>query len=138
MLDIYSLVQKLVGSSLLLWGLAIIINKHIIPSYFKTFVEKEDETLTYLTAGMFLTMGLIIVWTHNDWYLDIPIIITILGWVLVIKAMLWILFPKYMVLFSKKFKPLVLKTWFRIVYGVVLILIGILILLAESLISFDF
>ena len=129
LIDMYSLVESVVGSSLIIWGLALIVNQRIIQSFFNTFIDIENnETLGYLTASMFLILGLITIWVHNDWYWGIAIIVTLMGWILTIKASLWLLFPLYLSWLTKKFSPLVLNFWFRIVYGSVTLILGLLIL----------
>ena len=128
LIDMYSLVESVVGSTLVIWGLALIVNKHIIKSFFDTFTNIEDnETLSYLTATMFLVLGLITVWVHNDWYLNSTIIVTVLGWLLIIKASLWLLFPKFIANFGKKLSYLILNSWFRLGYGVAIVILGLLV-----------
>ena len=129
LIDMYSLVESVVGSSLIIWGLALIVNQRIIQSFFNTFINiKNNETLSYLTASMFLILGLITIWVHNDWYWGIAIIVTLMGWILTIKASLWLLFPLYFSWLTKKFFPFTLNFWFRIVYGLVTLILGLLIL----------
>ena len=132
--DIYELIESVIGSSLIIWGLALIINKHIIKSFFETFTNIEkNEALTLLTASMFLILGLITVWAHNDWY-SLSIIVTLIGWLITIKSSLWLFFPKQLAEISKKFANLILKSWFRFAYGIAIILIGLLILGKEFLV----
>ena len=134
--DMYLLVEKLTGSSMILWGAAVLANPNIILSLYKTFTKKEEnETLIYITAGMFLTFGLIIVWTHNEWYLTPSLLVTLIGWILVFKAMLWILFPSFLIKFTKKFFPLISNKWFTVIYSLLLIGLGLFILFTEKLFS---
>ena len=128
LIDMYSLVESVVGSTLIIWGLAVIINKHIIRSFFDTFTNVEKNgTFIYFTVCMFLTLGLITVWVHNDWNWSFTIIVTLLGWIITIQTSLWLLFPRFLANLTKKFSPLVHKTWFRIGYGVIAIVLGLLI-----------
>ena len=132
--DLYSLVEKLTGSSMVLWGLALLINPKILLSFYNIFTKKEEnETFLYLTAGMFLTFGLIIVWIHNDWYLAPSVIVTAIGWFLILKAMFWISFPSFAIKLIKKFYKLIASKWFPPVYGLGLMILGFLILLADRL-----
>lgn len=126
--DIYDLTESVIGSAMVIWGLALLINKHIIKSFFETFTNIEkNEILILLTASMFLILGLITVWTHNDWY-SLSLIVTLIGWLITIKSSLWLLFPRQLAKISKRFANLILKSWFRFVYGAVTLLIGLLIL----------
>ena len=134
-IDLYFLVEKLTGSSMFLWGLALFINPKILISFFNVFVEneKENEVLRYFIAGLFLTFGLIIVWVHNDWHPSSSLLVTLVGWILIIKAMLWISFPRFFSKIGKKFfKNIVESTWFAYAYSLGLILVGLFILLADQ------
>lgn len=126
--DIYSLVESVVASTLIIWGVALIVNKHIIQSFVDTFTNIEtNETLSYLTATMFLILGLITIGVHNDWYWGPALIVTLIGWILVFKASGWLLFPKIAAGLAKRYSHLILNSWFHFVYGAVIILLGLII-----------
>jgi len=127
--DIYSLVESVIASTLIIWGVALVVNKHIIQSFVDTFTNIEtNETLSYLTATMFLILGLITVVVHNDWYMGPSLVVTLIGWILIFKASLWLLFPKTAVSLAKKYSHLILNSWFHFVYGAVIILLGLIVL----------
>ena len=136
-IDLYPLVEKVTASSLILWGIALLINPKIIISLYKTFTNKEkNETLTYFVAGTFLVFGLIIVWIHNDWYWAPSLIVTVLGWILIFKAMFWICFPDKAINFTKKFYGFVENKrfiWFVYAYALLLIAVGLFVLFADTL-----
>ena len=133
--DIYDLIESVMGSLMVLWGLILLLNKSILKSFFETFTNVEkNEVLVLLTASMFLILGLITVWAHNDWY-SLSLIVTLIGWLVTIKSSLWLCFPKQLAKITKKFSNLVLKSWFRFVYGFALILIGLLILGKDLLLN---
>ena len=129
LIDMYSLVESVAGSALLIWGLAFMLNGHIVQSFFDTFTNiEENETLSYLTASMFMILGLITVWVHNDWHFSITVIVTLLGWILTIKSTLWLFFPHFFARLAKKFSPLILNLWFRLSYGAFIIVLALAIL----------
>ena len=131
--DLYSLVENVIASAFILGGIALTINSNIIRALFDTFTNIEkNEGLIYLTAWMFLMLGLITVWVHNDWYLGYSILITLFGWILVIKASLWLLFARHIVNLAKKMSFIVKSRWFHIVYGLALLLIGVFILIKQN------
>ena len=132
-IDLYSLVENVIASAFMIGGLAITINSNIVRSLFNTFTDIENnEALIHLTAWMFLMLGLITVWVHNDWFIDYSLIITLFGWILVVKASLWLLIPKHIVRLAKKMSFIVLSKWFHIVYGLVLILIGLFVFINQN------
>ncbi len=127
--DIYSLTESVVGSALIIWGLALLINKHILQSFVDTFTNIEDnETLSYLTASMFLILGLITTAVHNDWYWSSSLIVTLIGWILILKAGFWLFFPKIAARLAKKMSHLILSSWFRFVSAGGIIFLGLIVL----------
>ena len=132
--DMYSLVENVIASAFIIGGVAIAVNSNIVRSLFDTFTDIErNEALTHLTAWMFLILGLITVWVHNDWYMDYSLVITVFGWILVIKASLWLLIPKPLIRLAKKMSFIVENRWFHIVYGLLLVLIGLFVLIKQNM-----
>ena len=128
-MDIYSLVECILGGVLFLWGLAAVCNVLTFQNAVNILFKKDELSsfLTHLFALMILPLGLAIVFTHNDWVLDFPIIVTVIGWVWTVKATLWLIIPRLM---KKAFLPVVpyiLNTWFIRIYGTVLMAIGLFI-----------
>ena len=129
LIDMYSLVETVIGSALLIWGIAVLVNKHVINVYMETFTNvEENEILIYFIASLFLILGLITVWVHNDWYLDTTILVTLIGWCLTLKSSLWLLFPKYFSKMTKQCSVFTSHSLFRWSYGIFVIIIGLLIL----------
>ena len=129
LIDMYSLAESVIACALIVWGLAIFVNPQIIPSFLDTFINVEkNQTLLYLSSGMFLTLGLITIWVHNDWYLGVSVIVTLIGWLLTIKSSLWLLFPSQLARLTKKLYPFVSQTWFRIMYATINLVLALVIL----------
>ena len=134
LIDMYSLVESVIASAFMIGGLAITVNSHIVRSLFDAFTDIEkNSALIHLTAWMFLILGLITVWTHNDWYFGYPIIITLFGWILLIKASLWLLIPRHLIRLAKKMSFIIKSSWFHIVYGLALLLIGLFIFIKQHM-----
>ena len=128
LIDLYSLVENVIASAFIIGGIAIIANSSIPRSLFDTFTDIENnQGLIYLTAWMFLMLGLITVWVHNDWFFGYSVLITLFGWILVLKATLWLMFPKLLVRLAKKMSFIIKNRWFHIGYGASLLLIGLFI-----------
>ena len=124
--DIYSLVDVVVASVLCISGLVVLINKEVIKTFYDELTKKGNELWIYVISFSFLIAGLIVVWTHNDWYLKSPTIITTLfGWIVVIKTSFWLAFPKAIPFLLPKFKFLIFNPWFRIAYALALITLGL-------------
>ncbi len=125
--DHYSLVELVLGISFTLWGVTILINKNILTSFVKLFLsdDQEFEGISYLIATMFLILGIIIVCVHNDWYMGLSLITTVLGWILVLKCFLWLAFREFLKIKMKKMLPILLNEWMNLSYGLSLIILGI-------------
>ncbi|MGH8559844.1 MAG: hypothetical protein ACRESZ_20805 [Methylococcales bacterium] len=86
----------------------------------------EDETYRFYPLSLLiLVMGLVIVHTHNVWGLQWQVAVTLLGWLLVIKNIVYLLF-------TSRIDQFVLSTagmrlWLR-VSGVIFSLVGAILL----------
>lgn len=48
---------------------------------------------------MILVLGLTVVTLHNVWVADWPVVITVFGWIMVLKSMIYLLVPQVMTVF---------------------------------------
>lgn len=81
----------------------------------------EDKTVTVSTGYITMLLGLITVVLHNVWVWDWPVVITILGWVTLIKGIEKIGFPDRVNKKAQIFKNQ------SVIWGVVIFLIGVFI-----------
>lgn len=89
------------------FGLYLVIMALIMASkakYYRDLILRLDpyNPAIAICSSIFLLIGLSIVVVHNIWALEPRIIITILGWLIAIKSILWLSFPVGMFGFSKK------------------------------------
>lgn len=54
----------------------------------------DNAALTYLTGFIAVTFGLLIIGYHNLWVADWRVLITIIGWLALIKGLIFIVLPK--------------------------------------------
>ena len=127
--DLYSLIENVTGAGLVLWGFAVLINKSLLKSFYELVTDSEkNEALISLIATAFLIIGLSTVYTHNDWDLIPTVIVTFSGWVITVKAALWLLFPGLLAKAGRKLSPFLLNFWTRLSYGALLVIMGLLVL----------
>jgi hypothetical protein len=90
--EISTLIARFFSVSLFLVGLSHLIQ----PRLWRDFFIKIKETgVAGLIIAMYtLPQGLLIVLGHNIWVLDVPVIITICGWGMTIKSVIYALLPK--------------------------------------------
>jgi hypothetical protein len=63
---------------------------------------KERSSSVVVAAAFGLIFGLGVVLTHNIWTWESEVLVTLVGWVLVIKSILWLSFPESMANYCKK------------------------------------
>jgi hypothetical protein len=86
-------IQKLVAISYLVIGLSHIIQPRVWTKFFIMWREK-GEVGSFLSGLLHFPMGVLIVSFHNVWH-GIPLIVTIMGWGLVIKGFIYLTYPKH-------------------------------------------
>ena len=85
---------------------------------------REGEAGGLMIATFTLPLGLIVILTHNVWVWGLPVIVTLLGWAMSVKSVIYLFFPGA----ARRVMPAAgeLRKGFRIA-GAVMILLGILI-----------
>jgi uncharacterized protein YjeT (DUF2065 family) len=71
---------------------------------------------------MILVLGLTVVTLHNVWVADWPVVITVFGWIMVLKSMIYLLAPQVMTVFVA-WAEASLALWIR-VGGLLLAVLG--------------
>ena len=93
-------IARLLGPILLVIGAGILIN----PSLFRTVGTElaRSATLVYLFGVVDLAAGLAIVLTHNVWLASWRVLITLIGWLLVIRGAARVLLTEKVMVFGAK------------------------------------
>jgi hypothetical protein len=91
---------RLLGPLLLLTGAGIVLN----PKSFRTIAGEvvRSVTLVYLFGFMDLAAGLAIVLTHNVWVASWRVLITLIGWLLLIRGAVRIAAPEIVMGYAAK------------------------------------
>ncbi len=108
-------------------GIGILINHDFYKKLLEDF--SENAFALYLGGIAALVIGYLIVAFHNTWTKDLSVIITIIGWIALIKGILILIRPKIMIALTK---AIVKKEGFLKIEAVAVIIIG----LALSLLGF--
>jgi uncharacterized membrane protein len=88
-------IAKLLGPLYALVGAALMFKRQMFRAIVKDFIC--SPTLIYLAGFMGLLAGLALILTHNVWALDWRLVITLIGWVAIMRAVVTILLPHYIV-----------------------------------------
>ena len=101
-------------------GLGMLINPGFYKKLFTDFIE--NAAVMYIGGIMGLAIGYVIVAFHNTWVRDWSVIITIIGWLALVKGALILIQPKLMIALTKVFmkKEMTLK-----IEAVVIIVLGL-------------
>lgn len=99
-MDISIFWAKFLGLYCVLLGIGMLVNS----KQFKAFIiEAANNPLTIFFSGILaLIFGLLIVITHNVW-VGWPIIITVIGWVALIKGIIRLYFSRWLAGYISKF-----------------------------------
>lgn len=83
---------KLIGPLLLIVGIGVLINRDHYLAMARQFVGSTP--LMYLGAVVGMVAGLAIVLVHNVWAADWRVLITLLGWIHLIRGAATVIFPR--------------------------------------------
>ena len=93
-------IAQLLGPVYIVVGLALLLR----PQAFRVFVQEFNASgvLMYLAGFLGLLAGLALVLTHNVWAVNWRLIITLIGWVALIRALVTIFWPEQIVALGSK------------------------------------
>ena len=118
-------IAKIIGIIYTSFGIGLLLNvKH-----FKTELPKLlENTAFHIFGGLIaIIIGMLIIENHNYWEKSWTIVITLIGWIALIKGILFIAFPKITNLFKPIFNnPLFFKILAPLVFtfGLLFFFIG--------------
>jgi uncharacterized membrane protein len=128
-MDSSILLARLIGPYIIVIGVSLIFNQKIFRKIMEDF--PKNPSLVFITGILTFVAGLATVLFHNIWVADWRVIITIFGWLALIKGLLLVLLPgtllKTTKLYSDNLK-LVLVPWgIMILIGIFLTIKGYII-----------
>lgn len=126
-MDISIYLAKVLGAYMLIVGVAVLIKGKSLSKIIKELTH--GQVIQYLGGLLCLIIGLLIVSVHNIWETSpfYVLLITLIGWITVIKGAVHLLLPDKTV--DKMIKFFDNRTWF-VLWGVVSVIIGVYFLYA--------
>lgn len=84
-------IAAIIGPLYIVIGIGVFLN----PNHYSKMIEEfcRSPTLQYLGGGIALAAGLSILYFHNTWSSEWPVIITIFGWLACLKGVHLLIFP---------------------------------------------
>jgi len=113
------LIAKIIGIIYLSFGLGILINTKLYQKLLEQLLI--DPSIRILGGVMSIIIGILILEYHNVWEANWTIVISIIGWIALIKGILLLTFPKFITIV----KPIFDSEKSLRVLAVLVILIGI-------------
>ena len=94
------------------------------PSRIRAVLQAAQENVfaQYVAGIMALLIGGMIISVHNDWTLGWSVLLTVIGWIALVKGTLFILFPNVFLFFAKLRAK---SDFFFQIMGVVITLVGL-------------
>lgn len=121
-MDVALLVAKLYGAVSVALGLGMLINSKY---YKKVFVDMmKDATFMFMWSIFAIIVGLLIVLNHNVWEATWVVLVTLIGWIGLVKGVVLLVFPGIVKIFEGWFK----NTAFYIAAGFGSLVLGVIFL----------
>ena len=88
-------IARLLGPVFALIGIALLLRAETYRAIVRDFLR--SPALQYLAGFLGLFAGSAIVLTHNVWAFDWRVVITLIGWVTIVRAAVTVLWPEWIV-----------------------------------------
>ena len=116
------IIERVVALVYLIIGLSYVFHNRMWMGLSKELLEKPNSLL--LWSIQWLPLGLIVILGHNLWVADWRILITLVGWLVTLKCVLNLLFPRWSG-FVKKWSESFLRRYIT-VGGLVVAAVGVI------------
>jgi uncharacterized protein YjeT (DUF2065 family) len=113
---------QVLGIVYLAVGIGILTNPDFYKKLITEFFVSENPPAIYLSGLVALAIGYLLVTFHNIWVKDWAVIITILGWVVLVKGLFLLVLPKVSIKITNAFMGQMIK--FLTVWAIVVIVLG--------------
>jgi len=96
-ISLFTLVEQGMGYLIGIVGLSVLLKTQNWVDVLKAVCSWKKQTLvtfTLLCSFMYIPFGVGIVLIHNEWSWSSSVIITILGWIILLKMLIFLFFPE--------------------------------------------
>ena len=91
-MPIETLIERWFAIGFLIFGLSHLLHPAKWAAVFLPLRERETGPL--LLALFYLPLGLVVVLGHNVWVWGIPVVVTLAGWGMILKSVVYLLLPR--------------------------------------------
>jgi hypothetical protein len=85
------ILARIIGPVMVASAASVLLNLHAYPRLVEEFTK--SASLCYLGGFMALLMGLVVLQFHHRWELRWPVLITVIGWLCVVKGAVLMIIP---------------------------------------------
>ena len=119
-MDTSIVLAQIWGIVFVILGLSMLLNK----KWTAVAIEEmtQNQGIIWLAGLITLVMGVVLVTLNNVWTSGLPLIITILGWLTLIKGAFILLFPNFSITYYKKVNKGNIFTW----GGLIVLILGLI------------
>lgn len=116
---------QVIGCFVFLVSLAMLVHQQRVKKTMQDFLG--SHTMVAFSGNLSILLGLLVVLSHNVWVSDWPVLITLIGWFVLLQGLMRVFFPDS---FAKMMKDLMAKsgytfvTWVWLLIGLYLIWVG--------------
>ena len=125
-MDTSIFVAKIFGLCYLIIGIGFLFNRQVFRQIMEDYCK--NAALVFYGGLISLAVGLAIVLNHNVWTMHWPVIITILGWLAILKGIWIIVFPgslqQFMGAYLENKKLQMFQMIFALLFGAALTFFG--------------
>lgn len=131
-ISLFTLVEQGMGYLIGLVGISVLLRTQSWINVLNAVCSWKKQTLvtfTLLCSFLYLPMGMAIVLVHNEWIWSSSVIVTILGWIILMKMLVFLFFPEKVEMIKwLKNKGEKFMYWFFKTVGVIYVGLGLWIL----------
>ena len=92
---------KIMGLGLMAVAASLLVNKRNVDLLFDAY---KSATAVYITGVLEIFLGLSLIVSHNVWTADFRVIITIIGWMLLVRGVGRVFFPSRILRILERFR----------------------------------
>ncbi len=115
-MDFAIIVAQIMGIMYLSAGIGILVSK---TNFTKMVDELQGSVIGMIGGAMGIIMGMIIISQHNVWDEGWTVLVTLVGWLALIKGVAYIAFPKTINIFKPLLKYQTSIGYFVVIIGLV-------------------
>lgn len=103
-MELSLLLAKVIGISLMVISMALLVNKKGVDLLFSIYSHTE---VVFITGIVEVFLGVLLIINHNIWTFDFRVVITIIGWILLLRGLGRTFFPGRVPAMLRKFKKMI-------------------------------